>query len=129
MKSIVSVAVKSVLLAATFVSFNAMAVDGLSEADQSELSQLVAHIGQISIGQKHPIDINLINPVSISTPSEASACALTSSIQARLIKVDNAYFKEQFSALLTSHKLKQPVELTLKSESGVCFIENVAVRH
>jgi hypothetical protein len=44
-----------------------------------------------------------------------------------LKKEGNPYFKEQFSALLTSHKLKQPVNLMVYDESGVCAIDIITV--
>ncbi|NYZ69697.1 hypothetical protein H0A36_27150, partial [Endozoicomonas sp. SM1973] len=81
-----------------------------------------AAIQSINISRSGNIDVVLSDSLS------ALKCS-TSEQQVQLTKQDNPNFREQFTALLSSQKTKQPVDLIFNQTATTCVIDQIAVKN
>lgn len=79
-------------------------------------------VQSVSIAREGNIHLKLTDTLS-------NLKCVASNQQVILSKNNNPNFKQQFTALLSSQKTKQPVDLTYQQGSNQCVIDTVTVRH
>ncbi|WP_163836656.1 hypothetical protein [Spartinivicinus ruber] len=79
-------------------------------------------IQSIIISRSGNIEIALADQLS------SLKCSATGQ-HVQLPKQENPNFREQFTALLSSQKTKQPIDLTFNHTARNCVIENITVKN
>lgn len=91
-------------------------------ADELAILQTV-YIQQVVISAKNPVKVKL---GAMALMPGVPTCAMPNKDKF-LKKENNPYFGEQFTAILTSQKLRQPINISVREESGTCFIEEITL--